>query len=97
MRRGFPSTDDTTHFDMASRLRFGPCMRHDHDHAADHTDGVPSFFVRTQIRAVRRQRVIEYELRRLEAEAMLPFIDAVLGVVPRPAQWLSFNFITTRS
>jgi len=42
-------------------------MRHDYDRAADHANGVPSFFVRTRIGAVSRQWVIEYQLCRLEA------------------------------
>ena len=61
-------------------------MHNEYHRRVNHTDSVPTFFVRIRITVGRCQRIIEYQLGRLEAESMLPLVDKILVVVPFPEQ-----------
>ena len=85
MRRCFPSADDASYFNTGSRFRLGPRMGHNHDRTTDRAYRVPAFFVRVRVGPVCHERVVEHELRRLKAQAMLLRVEAVLVFVPCPA------------
>ena len=84
MGRRFSRADDASNPFPRDRVRFGPRMNDEHDHAADHADGLPPLLVRVWVRARRRKRIIEHQLGRLEAEAVSPPVGAVLDRIPSP-------------
>ena len=86
MRRGFPGADETSLFNTGSGRCCGPGVRHHHGHPLDHADRVPALLVRRRVGSMGHERIVEHELRRLKAQAMLLRVDAVLVFVPCPAQ-----------
>ena len=61
-------------------------MDYHHDLVADHANGSPPFLIRIGVYSRRRQRIVEYEGRSLEAEAVRLKIRLVLCLIPSPTQ-----------
>jgi hypothetical protein len=61
-------------------------MDDEHGHRTDHTDGLPSFFMRIAVEPRRHERVLEYKLSSFKAELVLSLVLFALFLIPDPRQ-----------
>jgi hypothetical protein len=60
-------------------------MNHEHDHLANHAQGLPAFFSGIWVAPACRQGIAEDMLGGLETQPMIPDVAAVFCVGPYPA------------
>ena len=72
-----------------------PGMDDEQNHNSGKANRLPAIPVRVRVWTAHSERIVKHQLRGFKAQAVIPFVGAVLFVAPRPMHTVPVFYVTT--